>query len=101
MAFRKIEALLKMLQFVLFKRNGVQTKSMAGNFYRAFTSQGNSKIGWCIRKLLTLFPERQGNSAKELCNHPGLLVLTNINNSMYWRLIFKYFSYKAKYTFRR
>lgn len=41
MAFRKIEALLKMAQFVLFKRNRVQTKSVAGNFYRASPSQGN------------------------------------------------------------
>lgn len=41
MAFRKTEALLKMAQFVLFKRNRVQTKSMAGNFYRASPSQGN------------------------------------------------------------
>lgn len=32
MASRKIEALLKMLHFVLFERNGVQTESMAGNF---------------------------------------------------------------------
>lgn len=68
-----------------YSKDGVQTKSVTCNFYRAFTSQGNSKICWCIMKLLTPFPVRQGNSAKEICNHPGLLVLTNINNSIYWR----------------
>lgn len=84
MAFGKIEALLKMAQFVLFQRNRVQTKSMAGDFYRAFTSQGNGRFAGALGSCATLPCKAREQSKGGAVDHPALLGLTNINNSNYW-----------------
>lgn len=91
MAPGKIGTLLKMLQFQCYSKGTelLQTKTIASNYYRADSRQGNSKVCQCIRKLLTPSSLREGNCAKEdPFSSFMLLILTNTNYSKYQRCDF-------------